>query len=205
MRQPSKPATETLDALLSEVSKCELCVPTLPLGPRPLLKISRRVRLLIIGQAPGRVAHTTGVPWDDKSGERLRTWLDVSPERFYAAPELGLMPMGFCYPGTGSGGDLAPRSECAPAWHERLLAQMPALELTLVIGRYAQVAYLPGGGGASVTESVKAWRTLFPRWLALPHPSPRNNRWLKSNPWFEEDVVPALRRETERLVRPPIR
>ncbi len=197
------PPKENLTALLSEISKCELCVPHLPLGPRPLLKVTSQVKVLVVGQAPGRLAHASGTPWDDKSGDRLRDWLGLSREIFYSVPELGIVPMGMCFPGTGKNGDLPPRKECATAWHERLWAQMPGLQLTLLIGKYAQQAYLPDGARLSVTAAVKAWRDYFPRWLPLPHPSPRNNLWLKSNPWFEHQVIPELQDQIRRLILNP--
>lgn len=190
-----------LDVLLERVRGCELCLEHLPLGPQPLLKASRRVEILVIGQAPGRRAHESGVPWDDPSGDRLRDWLGVTRDAFYDDPRLGLMPMGFCYPGTGAGGDLAPRPECMEAWHEELLSEMPRLALTLLVGKYAQSAYLPYGSKLSVTEAVRSWKRTLPRLLVLPHPSPRNNRWLKSNPWFESDVLPDLRGRVRRALQ----
>ncbi len=183
----------SLARLEADVRACEVCVEHLPLGPRPLVKINARARILVIGQAPGRKAHESGVPWNDPSGDRLRAWLGVSRETFYGDPALALMPMGFCFPGTGRGGDLAPRPECRETWHEALLAAMPEVRLTLLIGRYALDAYLPEFKGRSVTEAVASWSELLPSRLPLPHPSPRNNRWLKRNPWFERDVLPALR------------
>ena len=149
-------------------------------------------RILIAGQAPGRKVHETGVPFDDASGDRLRTWLGVSRETFYDARQIAILPMGFCYPGTGKSGDLPPRPECAPAWREKLLARLKSLELTLVIGQYAQDYHLPDAG-ESLTEVVRAWRKHWPRVLPLPHPSPRNNIWLKKNPWFEAELLPVLR------------
>ncbi|MEM7350580.1 MAG: uracil-DNA glycosylase family protein [Acidobacteriota bacterium] len=196
----------TLEPLLGRIAACEICRDHLPLGPKPLLKVAPEVRVLVIGQAPGRLAHVSGVPWDDPSGNRLRDWLGISSETFYEHPGLGLMPMGFCYPGTGQGGDLAPRPECAETWHEELLASMPHLETTVLIGRYAQLAYLPetadkrAAKKRSVTEVVRAWQETFPRILPLPHPSPRNNRWLRNNPWFEAEVLPALRDRVSALL-----
>lgn len=189
-----------LTVLLDEIAACRICHEHLPLGPKPLVKIDRRARVLIIGQAPGRRAHESGVPWNDPSGDRLRDWLGVSREVFYDAPEIALMPMGFCFPGTGKGGDLPPRPECEEAWHAALLGAMPEVALVLLIGRYALDQYLPESSGLSVTAIVERWRETFPKRLPLPHPSPRNNRWLKKNPWFERDVLPELRREVERLL-----
>ena len=191
----------SLDPLLRKIAACDICRAHLPLGPRPLLKVAAEARVLIIGQAPGRLAHESGVPWDDPSGNRLREWLGVSNETFYHHPGLGLMPMGFCYPGTGRGGDLAPRPECADTWHEDLLATLPRVETAVLIGRYAQQAYLPEvAKKRTVTEVVRAWRESFPRLLPLPHPSPRNNRWLRNNPWFEAEVLPALRDQVSCLL-----
>jgi uracil-DNA glycosylase len=182
----------SLASLLAEVRGCTLCAQHLPLGPRPVLQVSPSARILVAGQAPGRKVHETGVPFDDASGDRLRTWLGVSRETFYDASQIAILPMGFCYPGTGKSGDLPPRPECAPAWREKLLARLKGLELTLVIGQYAQDYHLPDAGD-SLTEVVRAWRKHWPRVLPLPHPSPRNNIWLKKNPWFEAELLPVLR------------
>lgn len=180
-------------ALLREVRACRLCSEHLPLGPRPVLQIDPRARVLIAGQAPGRRVHESGVPFQDASGDRLRNWMGVSPEVFYDASRVAILPMGFCYPGTGRAGDLPPRPECAEAWRERLLACLPDLELTLVIGRYAHAHHLGERQKSSLTETVRAWREFWPTLLPLPHPSPRNNLWLRRNPWFEKKTVPALR------------
>ncbi len=184
--------------LLQEVRACTVCAHALEHGPRPLLAASPRAKLIVIGQAPGRVAHESGVPWNDKSGERLRDWLGVTSETFYDESKVAMMPMGFCYPGTGKWGDLAPRPECAPLWHERLLAEMPAIELTVYVGRYA-FEQVFGSEFASVTEASRAFKRLLPGRVVLPHPSPRNNLWLKKNPWFEAEALPALRRAVRRL------
>ncbi|MGI9330435.1 MAG: uracil-DNA glycosylase family protein [Gammaproteobacteria bacterium] len=177
--------------LLAKVRACDLCKANLPDGPRPVLQLDPRARLLIAGQAPGRKVHATGVPFDDASGDRLRAWLGISREHFYDPTRVAILPMGFCYPGTGKSGDLPPRPECAPAWREDLLALLPAVATTLVLGQYAQ-AYHFEARGLSVTERVAAWRDDWPARLALPHPSPRNNPWLVRNPWFEGELVPAL-------------
>ena len=190
-----------LASLLSEVRACVLCAEHLPLGPRPVVQMQRSARILIAGQAPGRKVHETGVPFNDASGDRLRTWLGLSREVFYDAGQVAILPMGFCFPGTGRSGDLPPRPECAPAWRAALMSQLKHLRLTLVIGQYAQAYHLPNEAG-SVTEAVKAWRKNWPHTVPLPHPSPRNNLWLKRNPWFETELVPALRRRvTEALGR----
>lgn len=151
-------------------------------------------RILIIGQAPGRRVHATGIPWNDPSGDRLRDWLGVSRDEFYDRSRFAIMPMGFCYPGKGKGGDLPPRPECAPAWHKQVLAQLPNIRLTLLIGQYAQAHYLPAGRKASLGDTIKNWRSfLSAGYLPLVHPSPRNRRWLRDHPWFEAEVVPAMR------------
>ena len=189
-----------LAGLLSEIRACEICVEHLPLGPRPVVSAHRDARLLIVGQAPGKRVHESGVPWDDPSGTRLRDWLGVGKRRFYGK-RVALVPMGFCYPGTGSSGDLPPRKECAETWHEKLLGGLPNVELTLLLSRYAQVHYLGDRMKGSLTQTVRAWREYVPGQLPLPHPSPRNNLWLKKNPWFEREVVPYLKRRVGRLLR----
>ena len=189
-----------LAGLLSEIRACEVCLEHLPLGPRPVVSAHRDARLLIIGQAPGKRVHESGVPWDDPSGARLRDWLGIEKRRFYGK-RVALVPMGFCYPGTGSSGDLPPRKECAETWHEKLLGGLPNIEFTLLLSRYAQVHYLGDRMKRSLTQTVRAWREYVPAQLPLPHPSPRNNLWLKKNPWFEKKVVPYLRRRVGRLLR----
>ncbi|QGX40642.1 uracil-DNA glycosylase family protein [Permianibacter aggregans] len=181
----------TLKTLLAQVRACQLCAAHLPLAPKPILQAGRQARILIVGQAPGRRAHDAGKPFADISGERLRQWLDVEEQRFYDATQFAILPMGFCFPGTGRQGDLPPRPECAPAWRQALMAKLPNIELTLVIGRYAQAHYF--GGKDSVTDTVRRWREYLPELLPLPHPSPRNQRWLKQNPWFDAELLPYLR------------
>ena len=181
-----------LPRLLEEVRACTLCAPHLPLGPRPVLQVDARARILIVGQAPGSKVHASGVPFDDASGDRLRLWMGVAPHVFYDAGIVAILPMGFCYPGTGKSGDLPPRRECAPQWRAPLLAAMPNIALTLVIGQYAMDWHLPDAATGNLTETVRAWRDHWPAVLPLPHPSPRNNIWLKANPWFTAEVVPAL-------------
>jgi uracil-DNA glycosylase len=188
-----------LQSLLSEVSQCRLCETHLPLGPRPVVQCSTEARILIAGQAPGSKVHQSGIPFDDPSGNRLRDWLDISRETFYDPSRIAILPMGFCYPGTGKSGDLPPRPECAPQWRERLLAQMPNIELTLVIGQYAQKYHIKHHR-ASLTELVKSWRDYWPGVIPLPHPSPRNNRWLKQNPWFEQTLLPELKVRVSKLL-----
>jgi uracil-DNA glycosylase len=182
----------SLASVLTDVRACVLCAEHLPLGPRPVVQVHPLARILIAAQAPGRKVHETGVPFNDASGDRLRMWLGISRDVFYDAKQLAILPMGFCFPGTGKSGDLPPRPECAPAWRAALLSRLKNLKLTLVIGQYAQDYHLPNEA-ASVTEAVQAWRTHWPLTVPLPHPSPRNNLWLKRNPWFEKELIPVLR------------
>lgn len=187
-----------LQQLLQDVRACTICAAHLPEGPRPVLQADTRARILIAGQAPGRKVHRSGVPWDDPSGERLRDWMGLERAAFYDPALVALLPMGFCYPGSGRSGDLPPRPECAPAWRTPLLHHLTRVELTLVIGRYAQAWHLEGSG--SVTEAVRAWRERWPTALPLPHPSGRNRAWVKRNPWFEAQVIPALRARVAELL-----
>jgi uracil-DNA glycosylase len=186
--------------LLAEVRGCTLCTGKLPLPPRPILQFDPRATILIAGQAPGRKAHDSGIPFSDASGNRLRAWMGMDRAAFYDAARVAILPMGFCFPGTGAGGDVPPRPECAPAWRERLLAQLPRLQLTLVIGGYAQAWHLMQPADTSVTAAVSAWREHWPNVVPLPHPSPRNQRWLRNNPWFEHDVLPRLRERIGELL-----
>lgn len=181
----------SLESLLVKVRSCTICADQLPLGPRPVVQMQASARILIVGQAPGRKVHDTGVPFNDASGERLRTWMGITREIFYDAQQVAILPMGFCYPGGGKSGDLPPRAECAPAWRIPLLSQLKNIQLTLVIGQYAQAYHLPSEA-ASLTETVQAWREYWPKILPLPHPSPRNNLWLKRNPRFENELIPML-------------
>ena len=181
----------SLASLLTDVRACVLCAEHLPLGPRPVLQMHTSARILVAGQAPGREVHDTGVPFNDASGDRLRTWLGISREVFYDSKQVAILPMGLCFPGTGKSGDLPPRYECAPAWRTALLSRLKNLELRLVIGQYALAYHLPSET-ASLTEVVRSWRKHWPHVVPLPHPSPRNNIWLKRNPWFEEELVPVL-------------
>ncbi len=181
-----------LPILLNEVRSCTLCAPHLADGVRPVLQVDAKARILVAGQAPGRKVHASGVPFDDASGERLRSWMGIGREVFYDATRVAILPMGFCYPGTGKTGDLPPRRECAPQWRAPLIAMMPRIELVLVIGQYAIDWHLPQCAGKTLTDTVRAWRDHWPRVLPIPHPSPRNNIWLKANPWFADEVVPVL-------------
>lgn len=188
-----------LDTLLSEIRACRLCEAQLPLGPRPVLRASATSRLLIVGQAPGTKVHASGIPWDDASGKRLREWLQMDPATFYDTSRIAIVPMGFCYPGKVGGGDAPPRPECRATWHPRLLPLLKQVQLTLLIGQYSQAYFLGERRKATLTETVAAWREYMPGHLPLPHPSPRNIGWFKANPWFEQDVVPALRERVHAL------
>jgi uracil-DNA glycosylase len=187
MQRNSRP----LDALLARARACTICK-GLPLGPAPLLQAGTNARILIASQAPGSKTHVKGRPFDDASGKRLRQWLGVSEEQFYDPESFAILPMGFCYPGTGAGGDLPPRPECAPAWREPLLQAMPRIELTLVLGQYALDWHLGTRKSRTLTDTVKRWQEFWPDLLPLPHPSPRNIRWFMANPWFEAEVIPVL-------------
>lgn len=182
-----------LDALVKDIRACTLCAAHLPLGPRPVIRVDARLGVLLTGQAPGTRVHASGIPWDDPSGERLRQWMALDREAFYDQGRFGVMAMGFCYPGRGKGGDLPPRPECAPRWHAQVRPLLPRLKLTLLIGRYAQLHYL-GTRRETLEDTVRNWREHLPRgYFPLPHPSPRNTLWLKRRPWFDEEIVPALR------------
>lgn len=189
----------SLASLLADVRACTLCAPHLPHGARPVIQMHADARILIAGQAPGLKVHASGIPWDDASGNRLREWLGISPEIFYDPKRVALLPMGFCYPGAGTSGDLPPRPECAVAWRSKLLARLPRLELTVAIGQYA-IDYHLEGSLPTLTETVRAWKSHGPALLALPHPSPRNNIWLKRNPWFEREMIPAMRRRVQKVL-----
>lgn len=191
---------QTLASLLRDVRACRICEEFLADGVRPVLQIHPTARILVAGQAPGRRVHASGVPFDDPSGDRLRDWMGISSDTFYDASQVAILPMGFCYPGTGKSGDLPPRKECAPAWREALLERVPAVELTLVIGAYA-IRWHFGQPKRALTDTVRSWREFRPDRIPLPHPSPRNNLWLKKNPWFEDETVPYLRRRVRRLLR----
>ena len=190
---------DDLDEFLATVRACQICSDDLPLGPRPIVQVARGARILVVGQAPGRRVHESGIPWDDPSGERLREWMGVEDEVFYDASKIALLPMGFCYPGTGRSGDLPPRSECAPAWREQILSELDDLQLIIVIGQYAQRYHLPDAE-KTVTQTVRNWRTFWPETVPLPHPSPRNNIWLAKNPWFEERLLPDLRQRVSSVL-----
>jgi uracil-DNA glycosylase len=187
------------EALVEEIRQCRHCE-GLPEIARPIIQAGSNARILIIGQAPGSRTTAQGRPFDDASGDRLRSWLELERESFYDPACLAIMPMGFCFPGSTASGDRPPRRECAPLWHPRLLEAMPAVRLTLLIGRYAQRHYITGHTDRSLTETIARWRELPPNLLALPHPSPRNRRWFSSNPWFDTELVPELRQRVARAL-----
>lgn len=199
---PDVPSSRSLEPLLVEIRACRLCEGHLPLGPRPVLRACRTARLMIVGQAPGTRVHESGIPWNDASGRRLREWLDLDDETFYDETRVAIVPMGFCYPGVlPGGGDRPPRPECAPRWHSPLKDALPNVELTLLVGRYAQAWYLAGAKKKTMTETVRAWRDYLPVFLPTPHPSWRTTHWQKKNRWFEAEVLPELRRRVHALVR----
>ncbi|MCB0642704.1 MAG: uracil-DNA glycosylase family protein [Phaeodactylibacter sp.] len=179
--------------LITEIKACTICKEQLPLGPNPVVQLHSEARILIIGQAPGTKVHASGIPFQDASGRRLRDWLGVSEDTFYNARQVAIMPMGFCYPGKGPSGDLPPRKECAPQWHEQVLDQLSDIRLTLLIGQYAQQYYLQSAAGKTLTDTVRRFLDFAPARIPLPHPSPRNIRWFKKNPWFEAEVLPFLK------------
>jgi uracil-DNA glycosylase len=197
----TQPQDGALQSLLREIRQCTQCSAHLPLGPRPVLRAAPTARLMIVGQAPGTRVHETGIPWNDPSGERLRDWLQVGRETFYDEGRIAIVPMGFCYPGVDrNGGDKPPRPECAPHWHPLLAPHLPRVELTLLIGSYAQKYYLGKARVRSMTETVRHWQDFAPRFLPLPHPSWRNTAWLRKNPWFDAEVLPALRDRVRALL-----
>jgi uracil-DNA glycosylase len=187
--------TPSLPKLLSEVRACKVCSASLPLGPRPVVQIGANAKILVIGQAPGTRVHETGLPWNDRSGARLREWMGVGAATFYDADHVALMAMGFCYPGVAkSGGDNPPRRECAPRWHEKVRAHLTGVRPTLLVGCYAQNAYLKRGRKQTLTEAVHDFERFAPDFMPLPHPSRRSTGWMRSHPWFEAEALPALRK-----------
>ena len=190
-----------MEELIAEIRNCTHCLPHLVDGVNPVLAADKESRIAIIGQAPGKKVHLSGVPWEDKSGDRLREWLHLSDDEFYDTTKLSIVPMGFCYPGKGISGDLPPRPECAPLWHGLVLKKLPNLELILLIGAYAQKYYLGKNCKRTLTETVKSYREYLPRFLPLPHPSPRNNIWLKKNDWFMLELIPELRQVVHRILK----
>ena len=192
-----------VDHLLREIRACRMCEAHLPLGPRPVLAASASARLLIVSQAPGARVHESGIPWDDASGRRLREWLQIDEATFYDAKRVAIVPMGFCYPGRADSGDAPPRPECRATWHPRLLPLLRKVEFTLSIGHYAQTWCLGARRKATLTDTVRAWHEYMPGNMPLPHPSPRNVAWFKANPWFEGEVLPALRERVRTVLSAP--
>ena len=189
---------QTNTTLFSEISGCTFCAPHLPLGPRPIVQFNATSRVLIIGQAPGTKVHLSGIPWHDDSGDRLREWTGLERDEFYDPAKVALVPMGFCYPGKAAGGDAPPRPECAPRWHERILELLPADRLTLLVGSYAQEYYLPKDAGKSLADRVRGFERFAPAIFPTPHPSWRSIGWQKRNPWFDAELLPALRAAVRR-------
>ncbi len=196
--RPSKPPAScrafvtSLGELLTDIAACTVCAGQLDHDPRPVVQVGSKARIVIIGQAPGRRVHESGVPWDDPSGKTLRKWLGLTDEQFYDPDVVALVPMGFCYPGSAKSGDNPPRPECAPLWHDRVLAELPSDRLDVIIGMYAQKRYVEDRK-ATLTETVANWKQYFPGTVVMPHPSPRNQHWLTKNPWFEAETLPAVR------------
>jgi len=193
--------SQSLSKLVKEIRSCTLCAKHLPLGPRPIIQVSSSAKILIVGQAPGSRVHENGIPFNDPSGDRLREWMGIDKEIFYDDKKIALVPMGFCFPGTGKSGDLPPRPECADTWRLKLLEQLPNIKLTIIVGQYAQAWHLDKGAKENLTETVMAWKEYWPKAIPLPHPSPRNNIWLKKNLWFEEEVLPSLRRKVKAVLK----
>jgi len=189
----TSPPDRTVDALLGDVRACKVCAGTLTAGIRPVVQFSAKSRLVIVGQAPGARVHASGVPWQDDSGDRLRAWTGLTADEFYDPAKVALVPMGFCYPGSAAGGDLPPRAECAPLWHDRVFAALKRRRLTLLVGSYAQARYLKRTKRQTLTDAVMGFQSHGPEFFPLPHPSWRSGIWMKRNPWFEADVLPALR------------
>ena len=190
----------SFENLLHEIKDCKVCSEHLVLGPRPVVSVSPNSKILVIGQAPGTKVHASGIPWDDASGKNLRKWLGVTNEQFYDTNLFGIVPMGFCYPGKGKSGDLPPRPECAPLWHNQILGRLKEVKLTLLIGQYAQAYYLEKGREKTLTETVENFKAYLPKFLPLVHPSPRNGIWMRKNPWFEAEVVPYLQNRVQEIL-----
>jgi len=198
---PEPMINRAFDKLLCDVKNCTICAAHLPRGPRPVIWGHRTARIMIIGQAPGTKVHESGIPWNDASGRRLRDWLNLDQETFYDQSRIAIIPMGFCYPGVNpKGGDNPPRPECAPSWHPALRRMLNRVELTLLVGHYAQRWYLKDRMKKTMTETVNSYEEFLPEFLPIPHPSWRTNHWLKQNPWFESDVIPQLQYRVHALL-----
>lgn len=190
-----------MQQLLAQIRNCKECELLLQCGANPIVQASSKSKIVIIGQAPARITHNTGVSWDDKSGDNLRTWLGIDKQTFYDAKKVALMPMGFCYPGTGKNGDFPPMKQCAPLWHNKLIEQMPDLKLMILVGQFAQKYYLGDTTKPTLTETVQHFETYLPRYFVLPHPSPRNNIWQVKNPWFTKEVMPELQNQISQIIK----
>ncbi|HPF46628.1 MAG: uracil-DNA glycosylase family protein [Alphaproteobacteria bacterium] len=190
----------SLDDFLNEIRACKICEKSLPDGVRPVLRAGAGAKILVVGQAPGRRVHASGIPFDDPSGDRLRDWMGVDKDIFYDTSKINIVPMGFCYPGTGKSGDLPPRKECADAWRASLMEKLTSVELTLVIGQYAIDWHLGNRRKKTLTDTVRTWREYWPDHVVLPHPSPRNNIWLRKNDWFEAEILPPLKKRIRELL-----
>ncbi len=191
-----------MDNLLDQIKSCQTCKAHLIHGVNPVVTASTNSKILIVGQAPGRVVHETSIPWNDRSGDTLRTWLDVDRDTFYNTDLFAIMPMGFCFPGSAKTGDLPPRKECAPLWHQQLLDKMPNLKLTILIGLYAQKYYLAKNSQKNLTENVNHFEDYLPEYFPLPHPSGRNNIWLAKHSWFPQVVLPELKKVVHAIIKP---
>ncbi len=190
-----------MEALFREIRACRLCEDKLPLGPRPVVRGSEQSRILIVGQAPGRRVHETGIPFNDPSGDRLRDWLGVDRDTFYDESLFALIPMGFCYPGTGKSGDLPPLPECAQQWRDKIMTRLTRIQLTIILGQYAIAWHLKDKSGKTLTETVRNWKDGWPGLVPMPHPSPRNNLWLRRNPWFEEQVLTRIKKRVGEILK----
>lgn len=195
------PNKKRVEQLLQNIKQCRICEANLPLGLRPVVSVHPDAKVVIIGQAPGTKVHASGIPWDDPSGVQLRKWLNVTVETFYDNTKLAIIPMGFCYPGKGKSGDLQPRKECAPQWHELLFGELKHVELILLIGKYSQNYYLGASAEKTLTETVQNFYRYLPKFLPLPHLSPRNRFWLAKNKWFEDEIIPELQNRIKNLLR----
>lgn len=187
--------------LIAQIKSCTVCKDHLPLEPNPVFTAHKSSKIIIVGQAPGLAVHNTGIPWNDKSGDNLRRWLDISSETFYNPELISIIPMGFCYPGKGKSGDLPPRKECAPLWHPSLLEHLNQVDLVLLVGKYAQDYYLEDNPYKTLTATVQNYKTFLPKFFVLPHPSPRNNIWMAKNEWFKHLVLPELKLQVKTILQ----